>query len=135
MFSLPNDFAERLAKECHFSAEKGRIAPEPIRKLFFYSAIHSEISRILNWYWDEDLALLHMSLQTLHTNLTARAGVPSFAPLFNHLPDIADELAGYLDSGKDNAKQFSAILRLIARVNYASTPHGSYIAEKGMLKV
>lgn len=134
MLPLPEDLQDKLAKECRFAADKLRTVQDPIGRLFYFSAMHSEISRILNWHWDQDLALLHTVLQTLHGNLNARVGLPSTAGLYNHLPEIADNLATYIDGRKDNTKEFHTILKRIASVNYAATPHGHYITEKGLIK-
>lgn len=136
---LPNDVQRRLATEYRFAARRMREESEPIRKTFFFSALFTEISRIVNWHWDRDLVLLHWTLQATHGALTQRPqspvrGVIGASPdtLLETATEIAEELADHMEQNGADANLFRLIGR-IAEVGYAATPHGSYVMEKGLI--
>jgi hypothetical protein len=136
---LPHDIQQRLATEYRFAAQKMREETEPIRKTFFFSALFTEISRVLNWHWDRDLVLLHWTLQATHGALT-QIPQPAVRALTRRSPDtlletatqIAEELANHMEQKGGDADLFRLIGR-IAEVGYAATPHGSYVMEKGLI--
>ena len=137
---LPDDIQRRLATEYRFAARRMREETEPIRKQFFFSALFTEISRIVNWHWDRDLVLLHWTLQATHGALTQRSQ-PAVRALTGVSPDtlleaatqIAEELADHMEQNGEDTNLFRLIGR-IAEVGYAATPHGSYVMEKGLIK-
>lgn len=136
---LPNDIQQRLATEYRFAARRMREETEPIRKIFFFSALFTEISRIVNWHWDRDLVLLHWTLQATHQALT-QIPQPAVRALTGRSPDtlletateIAEELANHMEQNEGDANLFRLLGR-IAEVGYAATPHGSYVMEKGLI--
>jgi len=136
---LPHDIQQRLATEYRFAARRMREETEPIRKVFFFSALFTEISRIVNWYWDRDLVLLHWTLQATHGTLT-QMSQPAARPLTGVSRDtlletatqIAEELATHMEQNREDANLFRLLGR-IAEVGYAATPHGSYVMEKGLI--
>lgn len=136
---LPNEVHTKLGVESQFVAAKMREENQPIRKLYFFSAIFNEVSRQLNWYWDQDLALMHLVMQTTHGNLTVRAQqnppTANMNALMDTLTDTTENLADYVLKNKRDTEILGNILGTIAKLNYASTPHGTYITEKGILKI
>lgn len=136
---LPDDIHNKLAFECKFAAKKMTEEKGALAKLYFFSAIFSEINRLLNWHWDQDLALLYIVTQATHTALNGRLGQaaavnPDMDRILEHLTEATGELAAYVDNNAKN-ERLCGILGRIAALNYASTNHGSYIAQKGLLKL
>lgn len=136
---LPNDIQQRLATEYRFAARRMREETDPISKLFFFSALFTEISRIANSYWDRDLVLLHWTLQATHGALAqvsqpAARAVTKVSPdtLLETATDIAEELANHMEQLREDANLFRLLGR-IAELGYAATPHGSYVMEKGLI--
>lgn len=138
---LPPDVQERLATEYRFVATKMREENDPFRKVYFFSALFTEISRILNWYWDRDLVLLHWVLQGTHANLSARVQPTSAGRnlalatlLLEPLTQVAEGLATHMArGGKDDNRLYELIGR-VAEIGYLSTQHGGYVMEKGLIK-
>jgi len=136
---LPPDVRERLAKEYRFVATKMREESDPFRKTYFFSALFTEISRILNWHWDRDLVLLHWVLQATHQNLAARVESSSASRnlelagvLLNPLTKVAEGLADYMERGGEGPEIYELIGRA-AEAGYLSTQHGTYVTEKGLV--
>jgi hypothetical protein len=136
---LPHDIQQRLATEYRFAAQKMREATQPIRKIFFFSALFTEISRIVNGYWDRDLVLLHWTLQATHNTLTqgSQPGVrmltgDSLSSLLEAATQLAEELAEHMEQEQKDSNLFKLLAR-IAEVGYAATPHGAYVMEKGLI--
>ncbi len=137
---FPPDVQKRLAKEYRFAATKMREESDPFRKVFFFSALFTELSRNLNWYWNRDIVLLHWVLQATHSSLTQRAqptsaalNMASFGVLLERLTDVAEGLAEYMERGGE-AGNLHELIGRIAEIGYLSTPHGSYVIEKGLVK-
>ncbi len=138
---IPKEFHARLAKEFRFAADQMRGAQEPVRRVYFFSALHSEISRILNWYWDRDLVLMHVVLQTAHQQMTAKLQTvrtpfeqKSLETVLESLTQVAGELANYIDD-RGEGQKLCELLGRVAELTYASTPHGGYVIEKGIFKI
>ena len=136
---LPPDIQERLAKEYRFVATKMREETEPLRKVYFFSALFTEITRILNWHWDRDLILLHSVLQTTHSQLTPKVQPSSpgqnlqlASLLLGPLTSVAEGLADYMEQGDDDPNLYELIGRA-AEIGYLSTQHGGYVMEKGLV--
>lgn len=137
---LPRDAQERLAKEYRFVATKMREESDPFRKVYFFSALFTEINRILNWHWDRDLVLLHWVLQETHSHLAARVQPSSpgrnlalASLLVEPLTRAAEGLAEYMEQGTQDSTLYDLLGR-IAEVGYLSTQHGGYVMEKGLVK-
>lgn len=136
---LPPDVRERLAREYRFVAGKIRDEQLPLRKVYFFSALFTEISRNLNWHWDSDLVLLHWVLQATHTALNSKLQSPtpwvnaaSDDTLVNRLGPIADNLASYMEQGA-KGREFHGLIAQIAELGYLATNHGGYVMEKGLV--
>lgn len=138
---LPKEFQARLAKEFRFAADRMNESQESVRKLYFFSALHSEISRVLNWHWDRDLVLMHVVLQTAHQQLTARLQTPRsdrdsklFGLVLESLAEVSGEIAQYVEN-KGKGQDLCALLGRVAELTYASTPHGGYVMEKKLFEI
>ena len=137
---LPDEIHSKLAFECRFAAKRMAEEKAPLPKLYFFSAPFSEINRLLNWQWDEDLTLIYVVMQATHTALNSRIAQPAAVPvnmerIMDQLTEATEELAAYVDKNLKNGAELCSIMARIAGLNYASTNHGSYIAQKGLLKI
>lgn len=113
---------------------------DPVRKVYFFSALFTEISRILNWHWDRDLVLLHWVLQATHSNLGARVQPASpnvnlklASVLVEPLTNVAEGLAEYMEKGGEGHDLYELIGRA-AEIGYLSTQHGTYVMEKNLVR-
>jgi hypothetical protein len=138
---LPPDIQQRLAEEYGFVAKKMREESDPFRKVYFFSALFTEISRVLNWYWDRDLVLLHWVLQATHANLSTRVqpSSPGRNPelasvLIEPLAQLAEGLAAHMARGAKDDNRLYELIGRAAEIGYLSTQHGGYVMEKGLVK-
>ena len=137
--NLPKGVHRRLATEYRFAADKMAQETNIQRKLFFLSAFYGEASRTLNWAWDRDVVLIHSVIQNTHQQMNARLqsgdrGELLSEAIFRGLAEAADELTRYVEgNGKDLDLQ--TILGRFAELAYAVTGNGSWLIERGTLKI
>ena len=137
--NLPKAVHQRLAQEYRFAADKMAQESDIHRKMFFLSALFAEASRSLNWAWDRDLALIYAVIQHTHQQVQARLqvggrGVLLSEDIFTGLTEAASELTRYVETD-GQGKDLQAILGRFAELAYASTGNGSWLIERGVLKV
>lgn len=138
---LPKVVQQRLIQEVRFVADKMTDEQNVYKKLYYLSAIHGEIGRVLNWSWNRDLVLIHGVFQHAHQALSARLrAMPDErattfpAVIFERLTRAAQDLADLLEKPMER----DSLCELLARVSeleYATTGNGSYLIEKGILKL
>lgn len=140
---LPKEIRNRLASEFRVVAEKMREEEEALRKIYFFSAIYADISRALNWVWDKDLALLYCVTQNAHERVNGglqmvaagRGRSMRIAPtFFPQLDSAVEDLASYFEKEGD-VDEFYELLRRFAELSYIATGNGSYLVEKGLIKL
>lgn len=128
----------RLAKEFRFAAKKMQEASNPTQTLYYFSAFHGEASRILNWEWNRDVALMFIVLRQVHQEFTGRSQspIPIKPPerLFEALTQAAQELANYVSEEKDNTEEFKSLMGRFAELAFVVTGNGSYLFDKGIIK-
>lgn len=138
---LPEDVHSKLTSELKFVAAKMKEEPQPLRKLYFFSAIFNEVSRQLNWHWDQNLALIWVVTLSAHGSLNSRVMQPIIGTtnvgtelMMERLTEATSELAVCVENN-DEGTNLYAVLGRIAGLTYAATNHGSYIVEKKLLKL
>ncbi|MBI4312381.1 MAG: hypothetical protein HY681_11460 [Chloroflexi bacterium] len=118
-------------------------AKELDRKLYYFSVYYGEASRILNWKWDRDLALIYAVTLYAHQQLTAglqlmltprSPAVSQVDAISGSLTESARELAKFVEEN-GNPELLTEILGRIAEIAYAATGNGRYLVEKGVLQV
>lgn len=140
---LPENIQTRLAAEFRLVADKIHEEEDPFRKMYFFSAIYADTSRALNWVWDKDLALLHTVTQNayerMHGGLQTIASGQNRAMridmiIFEHLGSAVENLASYFEKNGDVEELYEVLCRF-AELSYATTGNGSYLMEKGLIKL
>lgn len=142
---LNREIRDRLAKEYRYASIKMEEAELPARKLFYFSVLFSEAQRILNMEWDRELCLVHAIAHHAHSQInsviqtapvTQQAVPVAWEAIFKGLTKAMSDISTYFESetGENNGDLLSIVCR-IAEIAYASTGNGSYLYEKGMLKI
>ena len=140
---LPRNLQNRLADEFRIVAQKMQEEEDPLRKLYFFSAIYADIGRTLNWIWDKDLVLVHAVTQNAYERMNGGLQIVTSgrnramridSAIFDYLDDAVEHLAQYFE-GKGNVEEFYELLRRFAELSYATTGNGSYLMEKGFIKL
>lgn len=140
---LPDDLHKRLAEEYRFAADKMSESKDPQRQLYFFSVFFGEAVRLLNWTWDRDLVLLHNTLRDTHQQINGRLQSISIggetvvriqSDLMDALNQAANELATHVEN-KGSSQELHDLLGRFAELSYISTGNGSYLFEKGHIKL
>lgn len=136
------ELQQRLAEEYRYAANKINESKDPNKILYYFSIYYGEAQRVLNFQWDADLALIHMATHYVYNNLRALIQSPNISIIpFNAkiiidaLSQIASDLAGYYDTGKDNVNELHNILGRIAKIGYTTTGNGAYLFERGIINL
>ncbi len=141
---LRKELRQRLAEEYRHAVIKIQESPQPARKLFYFSVFFSEAQRTLNWQWDRDLSLIYAVTQFAHTQINT--AIQTFAltqalpidwdAVYDKLTLFASDLATYFEKTEnDSGEELCQILGHFAGIAYAVTGNGSYLYEKGNIKL
>jgi len=140
MQKLPEALRARLAGEFRFAAKEMADAHDLGAKLYFFSAFHGELNRVLNQVWSPELGLAHLVLSKVHEQITGRLNMPTPgtaipAGFAAALDQVANELAE-LPEGKqiDDARLYQLLAR-VAELGYVCTGNGYYLHLKGQIKI
>ena len=142
MLSLPDDLHKRLADEFRIAATRMANTPDPNQKLYYFSVFFGESTRVLNWHWDRELALIWAMTQFTQSQAAGRLnsmrqGEPVAMVsegFFAALTENAAALADYVE--KQGTEQ--DLLRILGRFSeqcYATTGTGFYLIEKGLFNL
>ena len=140
---MRKQFRERLAKEYRYAATKMQEARQTPRKLFYFSVLFGEGQRVLNWEWNRDLALISWVTQQVHTQLSAQAALIGvllpidMATIFEKLTQVVFDLAAHYEKAEKpgSSEALCDILGRLAEIVYAASGNGSYLYERGVLKL
>ena len=139
------EYRRRLAKEYRYAVTKMQEAPEPTRKLFYFSVFFAEAQRVLNLEWDADLALIHVITRQVYTQINTVLQTPGLLQTFpidwTTVLDKLTEAASYLTAhfekaeNESNKEELYQMLGYLAEIWFAVTGNGSYLYEKGAFKL
>lgn len=141
---LREEFRQRLAKEYRYAATKMQQATQPAKKLYYFSVFFGEAQRILNLEWDRDLALTYTVTQHAYTQINPTTQTPLFglfpiegSMVYEQLTQIASDLAAYWEKmeKKGSREELCQIMGRFAEIAYAASGNGSYLYEKGLIKL
>jgi len=139
------EYKQRLAKDYRYAATKMQEAQHPARKLFYFSIFFAEAQRVLNLEWDRDIALIYQVTQQTHTQISTLTQTPNLLMslpidgqiIFEQLTKLSTDLASYFEKTEDdtNDKELYEILARLAEIAFIANGNGSYLYEKGLIKL
>lgn len=142
---LREELQQRLVEECHYAVIKMQEVKQPAKKLFYFSVFFGEAQRLLNWEWNTDLALIHIVTKHVHTQINTILQVPGLGqPLPIDLTIVCDiltqtaaDLVTYFEKAENEGskEELYQIIGHFAEIGYAVSGNGSYLCEKGSLKL
>ena len=142
---MREEFRQRLAKEYRYAVTKMQETQPPAKKLFYFSVFFGEAQRVLNWEWNTDLAFIHMVTQQTHTQINATMQMPGlgqtlpidWTTFFDKLTQVASDLAAYFEKTENEGskEELCQILGRFAEISYVVNGNGSYLYEKGIIKL
>lgn len=139
---LPEELRQRLIMEYRFAAEQMQETDDPYESLYYLSVFFGEASRVLNWHWDSELALLHVVIMAAQqgtsnalAKMTTGERVVKITPAFiNAITQAAVNLAEWMDHN-GTSEQFLTIMARFAELGYATSGNGYYLMTRGYIKV
>jgi hypothetical protein len=142
---MHEEYRQRLANEYRYAVTRMQQENDLMKKLFYFSVFFGEAQRVLNWEWDTKLALIHLVTQQIHTQINAQMQNPvivqalpiDWTIVFDKLTQAASGLATHFANAENesNTEELYQILGGLAEVSFAVTGNGSYLNEKGVLKL
>lgn len=142
LHSLPDEFRDRLVSEFRLAVAKMAEAEAPQQYIFYYSIFFGELVRVLNWHWDETLALIWSNVQHAHQAITSRVNATAQGDIvvalskefFDAVTQTSTALVDYIEKNGDEA-ELCHILGRLAELTYATTGNGYYLLQKGVIKL
>ncbi|MDA0768848.1 MAG: hypothetical protein BZY79_06540 [SAR202 cluster bacterium Casp-Chloro-G4] len=139
---LPKELHDKLAGEFRIAATRMTESDSPAEKLYYFSVLFGEATRVLNWHWDTELVLIWFATQQTHNVIAGRQqSITQGEPIvrltdayFVALTDAVLELADYVEQ-EGNEQQLLEIIGKFAELAYFTTGNGYYLAQKGTFKV
>jgi len=106
------------------------------RKIFFYSAIYSKLSRLFNLEYHPHLQFMHFVLNVSYNAMNQRLGLIASGDPTVKLPDnFFEELDKLLAKLQDDIKKDEdtyLVLEKIANLSYLLSGNGYYLSQKGV---
>jgi hypothetical protein len=113
----------------------------PQEKLYYFSVFFGEATRILNWHWDRDLALIWLVTQQVQQQASLRFQSIPREPVvslsggfFEVLTQTSVELADYIER-KGTEEELCILMGRLAELAYVTTGNGYYLLQKGDIKL
>lgn len=142
---MREEYRQRLAKEFRYAVTKMEQSTEPAKKLYYFSVIFGETSRVFNWEWNRELALISMVTQQAYTQINTTLQNPvlvgilpiNWSVVLKQLTQIASDLATYFEKTENevNKEELCEILERLAEISYVTVGNGSYLYDKGLIKI
>ncbi len=141
---MRKEYRQRLAREYRYAVTKMQ-ETQPARKLFYFSVFFGEAQRVLNLEWSRDLALIYTVTQHAHTQINTTIQAPGlgqvlpidWTKVFEKLTQVADDLATYFEKTENEStrKELYQALGGLSEIAYVVSGNGSYLYEKGLIKL
>jgi hypothetical protein len=140
MNNLSPQMKKILLDEFRYSVEKIEKTPDPIQKLFFFSATFGAIQRVFNIEYDTDLVFAHFVLSETYGAFMSRfralkdnqdTAVPVLVEQIERLTTLVKELAKKVEGDKE----ITDTLKKFVVLAYTTTGNGYYLYDKGVLKI
>jgi hypothetical protein len=137
---IPTNLREKLVREIRFVVDKIRAERELRTKVYYYSGVYGEMSRILNISFDPQLLFAHNTINTSYEMMRARSDTIVLGRdvtidfpdgFFDRVCSLLEELA----SNIENNQNLYQTLQNISCLSYIITGNGYYLFQKGILRV
>ena len=126
-----------ILQEFDFALGKMEKSNSVTEKLYFYSAIHGVIHRIVNIEYDTELLfvnfILKISYDVIHHSTSGNSGQMNLIvpELFDNIEKQVKKLRNNIEKGEDVYKTLEAISIL----TYTATGNGYYLTQRGTIKL
>jgi len=139
---VPSEYMGLILQEMDFAIAKMREAKGTEGMLYYFSACHGSINRVMNFFCDPMLVFVHQVLATVHGALTGRIAatkgqvetpVVVSEEMLEKLGEYLQQLRSALQEQQE-PRIYEVLMRL-SNLAYATTGNGFYLYLRGMLKL
>jgi CRISPR/Cas system CSM-associated protein Csm4 (group 5 of RAMP superfamily) len=125
-----------LLKEIQIVRKKMKEEKDLRKKIFYYSAIYNEISRLYNREYTPHLQFMHLVLNVSYNAMMSRlnmiAGGDTTIPFPDNFFDELDKLLEKMQENIKNEKDTYLVLEKISNLTYLLSGNGYYLSQKGV---
>jgi hypothetical protein len=138
--NISKDMRSKIISEIEYVTDKMKKNPNPLEKLYYFSAIFGLFQRVINFECDPELIFIYQVSNLTYNALNSRissmaqradAGVNLPDKAFEKIENDLEELANQITLNKP----VYAVLQDMANIAYSATGNGYYLYQKGMLKL
>lgn len=127
---------EILLKEIQIVREKISQEKELRKKVFYYSAIYSEIARLYNHEYNPHLQFMHFVLNVSYNAMRDRLNMivagDTTVPFPDNFFDELDKLLEKMQENIRNDEETYSVLEKISNLTYLLSGNGYYLSQKGI---
>jgi len=130
---ITQELKERLLSEFDFVIKKMTEEPDPLKKLYFFSATYGVVERVMRYCPSDDLSIAHTILSLCYNTLNDRVTRVRGGDVVVPLPqDWSEQLVQHVRKFKKSIEDNSSIypaLEGIIHLAYSATGPGFYTKE------
>lgn len=139
MLDISKENKDILVNEIDYVCNKILKSSIVSESIYYFSAIHGIVHRIMNLEFSTDLVFLHFILRHIFDSINSRVQVNVQGDIliqldksfFAKLSELLNELKNNIDSGSD----INATLKKLVILTYSMTGNGYYLFEKNNFDV
>ena len=139
---IKSEHIDHIVEEIDFVLKKMQKAQVPEEKLYYFSAAHGVISRVMNFQCDPVLVFAHQVLSTVHAAFTGRLAAMKSKEekQFAVIPEMVEKLQEVLNDFKaalqrQEIPEIHIALQRFANLGFVPTGNGFYLYQKGVVKI
>jgi len=137
--ALTGKYRDILINEIEYVLSKMGESDSLEEKLYYFTAVHGTINRILNLNFDEDLVFVYTILNETHNYISQRLAENRKGNVAICLtPEHISSLENLLREFKDKLIKKGDIdntMKKFVLLSYSTTGNGYYLLQKGLLKI
>ena len=130
---ITQELKQRLLSEFDFVIKKMTEEPDAQKKLYFFSATHGAVERVMRYYPSDDLSIAHTILSLCYNTLNDRVSRIKAGDIVVPLPqDWSEKLVHYVGEFRKSIEENSSVypaLEGIIHLAYSATGPGLYTKE------
>jgi hypothetical protein len=138
--NIPEQYYNIILKEFKDVQNLFMKANSPFDKLYYFSACHGIINRVMNLHYDPILIFMHQMLQITQQTLSQRLDAPKTQGVVsNSMPvEMIVAISTYLDElilafEQKDENAIRKVLEKYSNLSYATTGNGFYMYLRGKL--
>lgn len=137
--SINKSFINAIVSEIEYAVKEMKSSKNPEEKLYYFSAVHGIIKRVLNLEYDSSLVYMHVILNETYQAFLQRIGSAKRGDIVVNLTidqfDKLEELTNELGLIIKSKKPVDDVMKKFAILSYSTSGNGYYLMRKGLLVI